>query len=404
MNMKLSEELIWRGFFAEHTLKDPKELDKKSRKFYLGVDPSADSLQIGNLAALMMVRCFARHGYEAFLLVGGATGQIGDPKMSEERQLKSLEEVVRNKKIISRQFKMVAGADFTLVDNYDWFKNINYIEFLREVGKQFSMTQLLDREFVKSRIGEGGVGISYAEFSYSLIQGYDFLHLFRNYGVDLQICGVDQFGNCVSGMHLIDRLAGEKADVWSLPLVIDKITGKKFGKSEGNAVWLAAEKTSVFDFYQFWLNAADKNVEQFIKIYTELDKKTVDEILADFAKNPSARTAQKRLAYEVTKIVHGQKLADNVVKITTLLFGGGKVQDLNQDELNQLALTIPTARIGESLIDILMESGLTGSKTEVRQQLASGTISVNGKKINKDCPIDDLSLIKKGKNKFILVK
>ncbi|MDR2063206.1 MAG: tyrosine--tRNA ligase [Candidatus Nomurabacteria bacterium] len=402
--MKLSEELIWRGFFAEHTLKDPKELDQRSRKFYFGADPSADSLQIGNLAALMMVRCFVRHGFEAFLLVGGATGQIGDPKMSEERRLKSLDEVAKNKRVIAGQFKMVAGTDFTLVDNYDWFKDINYIEFLREVGKQFSMTQLLDREFVKSRIGEGGAGLSYAEFSYSLMQGYDFLHLFRKYGVDLQVCGADQFGNCVSGIHLIDRLEGEKADVWSLPLVIDKLSGKKFGKSEGNAVWLSAEKTSVFDFYQFWLNTADENVEQFLKIYTELGQPEAEELLADFAKNPSGRVAQKRLAYEATKIVHGKKPADNVVKITTVLFGGGELQDLSNDELNQLALSIPTAKIGESLVDILTESGLVASKTAARKQLSGGAISVNGKKMLEDGTVNELGLVKKGKNKFVLVR
>lgn len=402
--MKLSEELIWRGFHAENTLQDPKELDQKPRKFYLGVDPSADSMTIGNLAALMMARCFARHGYEAFLLVGGATGQIGDPKMDEERKLKSLAEVERNKQIIAGQFKVALGADFTLVDNYDWFKRINYIEFLREIGKQFSMTQLLDREFVKSRIGADGIGLSYAEFSYSLIQGYDFLHLFRTHGVDLQICGADQFGNCVSGLHLIDRLEQAKADVWSLPLIIDKVTGKKFGKSEGNAVWLSADKTSVFDFYQFWLNVADENIEQFLKIYTEIDKSEIDDLLKESTANPSQRAVQKRLAYEVTKIVHGAKSADNVVKITTVLFGDTPISDLNTAELNQLSLSIPTAKIGETLTNILTESGLTPSKSAARQQLSSGAITINGAKILQDRTVNHLSLLKKGKNKFVLIK
>ncbi|MDO4611539.1 MAG: tyrosine--tRNA ligase, partial [Candidatus Saccharibacteria bacterium] len=240
--MKLSEELIYRGFIAENTFETAAELDtRESKKFYWGADPSADSLTIGNLAALMMCACFVRHGYEPVLLVGGATGQIGDPKDNGERDLKSLEEVEHNKSCIRAQIERVIKADkVTMVDNFDWFKNINYLDFLREVGKSFSMTQLLDRQFVQNRIGEGGSGISYAEFSYTLIQGYDFLHLYREHGVSLQLCGADQFGNCSSGIHLIKRLEGARADAWSTPLVIDPVTGRKFGKSEGNAVWLAS--------------------------------------------------------------------------------------------------------------------------------------------------------------------
>ena len=216
--MKLSEELLYRGFKAETTIKDVADLDtRESKKFYWGADPSADSLTIGNLASLMMCACFVRHGYEPYLLVGGATGQIGDPKDNGERDLKSLEEVEHNKKCIKEQVERIiggAGSAFTMVDNYDWFKNINYLEFLREIGKNFSMTQLLDRQFVQKRIGDGGAGISYAEFSYTLIQGYDFLHLYRQYGVDLQLCGADQYGNCTSGIHLIKRLENKDADVW----------------------------------------------------------------------------------------------------------------------------------------------------------------------------------------------
>ena len=240
--MKLSEELIYRGFAAETTIENPEDLDSRENKsFYWGADPSADSLTIGNLAAMMMCACFVRHGYKPYLLVGGATGQIGDPKENGERDLKPLDEVEHNKKCLKKQIEQVISTDdVTMVDNYDWFKNIKYLDFLREVGKVFSMTQLLDRQFVQDRIGEGGSGISYAEFSYSLIQGYDFLHLYREHNVALQLCGTDQFGNCTSGIHLIKRLEGGEADVWSTPLVIDPVTGRKFGKSEGNAVWLAA--------------------------------------------------------------------------------------------------------------------------------------------------------------------
>ena len=274
--MKLSEELIYRGFKAETTIENPADLDnRESKKFYWGADPSADSLTIGNLAALMMCACFVRHGYEPYLLVGGATGQIGDPKENGERDLKTLDEVEHNKKCIKAQIERVVNAEnVTMVDNYDWFREMKYLDFLREVGKAFSMTQLLDRQFVQNRIGEGGGGISYAEFSYTLIQGYDFLHLYREHGVSLQLCGADQYGNCTSGIHLIRRLENGDADVWSTPLVIDPVTGRKFGKSEGNAVWLAATDngsgnyTSIFDFYQFWLNQPDEAVESLIKIYT----------------------------------------------------------------------------------------------------------------------------------------
>ena len=244
--MKLSEELIYRGFKAESTIENPGDLDtRESKKFYWGADPSADSLTIGNLAALMMCACFVRHGYEPYLLVGGATGQIGDPKENGERDLKTLDEVEHNKNCIREQIERVikAGkegegeeAELTMVDNLDWFSKINYLDFLRGVGKAFSMTQLLDRQFVQNRIGEGGSGISYAEFSYTLIQGYDFLHLYREHGVSLQLCGADQYGNCTSGIHLIKRLEDGKADVWSTPLVIDPVTGRKFGKSEGKSL------------------------------------------------------------------------------------------------------------------------------------------------------------------------
>ena len=247
--MKLSVELIYRGFKAETTIENPEDLDTRENKtFYWGADPSADSLTIGNLAAAMMCACFVKHGYKPYLLVGGATGQIGDPKENAERELKALDEVEHNKKCIKEQMERVIspvakdGISVTMVDNYDWFKDIKDLDFLREVGKAFSMTQLLDRQFVQNRIGEGSSGISYAEFSYTLIQGYDFLYLYRKHNVAMQLCGADQFGNCTSGVHLIKRLEGGSADVWSTPLIIDPVTGRKFGKSEGNAVWLAAAR------------------------------------------------------------------------------------------------------------------------------------------------------------------
>ncbi|MBP5656847.1 tyrosine--tRNA ligase, partial [Candidatus Saccharibacteria bacterium] len=291
-----------------------------------------------------------------------------------------------------------------LVDNNDWFKDIHFLPFLREIGKAFSMTQLLDRQFVQKRIGEGGSGISYAEFSYTLIQGYDFLHLFRTYNVDLQLCGADQFGNCTSGIHLIKRLENAEANCYACPLIIDKVTGRKFGKSEGNAVWLDAEKTSIFDFYQFWLNQSDEAIEDYFKYFTLIMPEELEQIMAEHAKNPAARTGQKRLAQEVTKVVHGEEAAKQAEKITTFLFGDGKITDLDDSDLDLLAKSFPTAKTGNKLVDILAETGLASSKGEARKLISSNAISVNGVKATEDQTIDQISLIKKGKNKFALVR
>lgn len=403
--MKLSEELLWRGFYAETTIKDPSELDARtSKKFYWGADPSADSLTIGNLAALMMCACFVRHGYKPYLLVGGATGQIGDPKDNGERDLKSLDEVEHNKACIKKQVEeVIRSNEAVMVDNYDWFKNINYLSFLREVGKVFSMTQLLDRQFVQNRIGEGGSGISYAEFSYTLIQGYDFLHLYRTYGIDLQLCGADQFGNCSSGIHLIKRLENSTADAWSTPLVIDPVTGRKFGKSEGNAIWLDSKKTSIFDFYQFWLNQPDQAVEYLIKIYTLYDKETIDSLMAEQIEHPERRAAQKALAYGVTEVVHGKNNAEAVANLTERLFSGN-LTELAEDEILEFAEFLAASKKGSKLLDILVETSLASSKGEARKLAAAGAITVNGQKVTEDVEISQVALVKRGKNKFAVVK
>ena len=404
--MKLSEELQWRGFVAEHTLDQISDLDKAPHNFYWGTDPSADSLHIGHLAALMMCACFVRHGYTPYYLVGGATGQIGDPKDTAERDLKSLDEIEKNKAALAKQIiKVTHSPEGTqLVDNNDWFKDIRFLPFLREIGKAFSMTQLLDRQFVQKRIGEGGSGISYAEFSYTLIQGYDFLHLFRTYNVDLQLCGADQFGNCTSGIHLIKRLENAEANCYACPLIIDKVTGRKFGKSEGNAVWLDAEKTSIFDFYQFWLNQSDDAIEDYFKYFTLVTPEELDQIMAEHTKNPAARTGQKRLAQEVTKVVHGEEAAKQAEKITSFLFGDSKITDLDESDLDLLAKSFPTAKTGNKLVDILAETGLASSKGEARKLISGNAVSVNGAKVTEDQTIDQISLIKKGKNKFALVR
>ncbi len=403
--MKLSEELLWRGFSAETTIKDPAELDnRESKKFYWGADPSADSLTIGNLAALMMCACFVRHGYKPYLLVGGATGQIGDPKENGERDLKTLDEVEHNKACIRKQVESVIRTnEAVMVDNYDWFKNIRYLDFLREVGKVFSMTQLLDRQFVQNRIGEGGSGISYAEFSYTLIQGYDFLHLYRTHGIDLQLCGADQFGNCSSGIHLIKRLENAKADAWSTPLIIDPVTGRKFGKSEGNAIWLDSKKTSIFDFYQFWLNQADSAAEYLLKIYTTYEKDQIEQILAQQTEHPEQRTAQKALAFGATEVVHGKQHAEAIANLTEALFGGN-LSELTEAEISEFGEYLACAKIGANLLDALVETGLASSKSEARKLIAAGAISINGEKVKDEINVAQVALLKRGKNKFAVVR
>lgn len=442
--MKLSEELIWRGFSAKTTIKNPEDLDNRENKqFYWGADPSADSLTIGNLAALMMCACFVRHGYKPYLLVGGATGQIGDPKENGERDLKTLDEVEHNKSCIKQQVEGLmerAGAKLssegpktrpsgperskeerlsdssvTLLDNLDWFKDMNYLSFLREIGKTFSMTQLLDRQFVQNRIGEGGSGISYAEFSYTLIQGYDFLHLYRKYGISLQLCGADQYGNCASGIHLIRRLENAEADIWSTPLIIDPVTGRKFGKSEGNAVWLASTDngsgnfTTIFDFYQFWLNQPDSSVEYLLKIYTLYDKESIEDILRRHTLNPSNRIAQKALAKGVTEVVHGKEAAEVISRMTEQLFN--KNATYTKLDLEDFAKYLPTAKKGANVIDSLVETGLCASKTEARKLITQGAISFIAystsseaiKISSSETKIEAKGILKKGKNNFAII-
>jgi len=404
--MKLSEELTWRGFVNQMTFKDIKQLDNELISFYFGVDPSANSMTVGNLAAAMMVRHFINAGHKAYLLVGGATGIIGDPDgKADERNPKTLDEIAKNKAGIASEYKIIFNDQkFELVDNYDWFKGINYIDFLREVGKNTSVTQMFNRDFVQSRIGEGGGGISYAEFSYSLIQGYDFLHLFREHGVTLQVCGADQWGNSVAGVDLIRRLEGKEAHVYSAPLIVNKTTGVKFGKSEEGAVWLNPKKTSPFKFYQFWLNADDAGVVNYLKVYTLLSKDEIENLEQTVKEKPSERVAQKVLALEVTKLVHGQKRASSVERVTKVLFGGGYVSELSADDLDVLAGEIPVVSVGSSVVSILVEAELAGSNGEASRLIAGGAVSINDEKVVEDFKTSQSGLLKKGKNSFVLVK
>jgi tyrosine--tRNA ligase len=402
--MTLQEELQWRGFINQSTFTDLADLNTP-RTFYIGVDPSADSMTIGNLAAMMLARHFISYGYKAILLVGGATGMIGDPDgKKQERDLRNRQVVEQNAAALAAQFATIFdGEPFEIVNNNDWFQSIGFVDFLHQVGKHVSMTQLLDRDFVQQRIGEGGSGISYAEFSYSLMQGYDFLHLYRTKGATLQLCGADQWGNSVTGVSLIRKLADGEAHVFSTPLIINKQTGVKFGKSEGGAVWLNGTKTSPYKFYQFWLNIDDEMAKDLIKIYTFLPQDVIAELTAQHEAEPASRLLQKTLAREITTIIHGQERAEAVVQASQILFTKGEFT-LTDDVRQVLAGELPVVPVGTRVVEALVQAGVAGSNGQARRLLADGAVSVSGRKLAEDETLATPSLIKKGKNSFVLVQ
>jgi tyrosyl-tRNA synthetase len=401
--MKLSEELKWRGFVNQSTLGALEELDEKEIVLYLGTDPSGDSLHVGHLAAQMMARCFLEHGAKVILLIGGGTGQVGDPRDTEERELMSLEVIEENKRALAKQVsQLFGGKDFTLVDNAEWLSDVKLLDFLRDTGKYFSMGQLVDREHFKARVGEGKSGMSFAEFAYTLLQGYDYWNLYKQYGANLQIGGADQWGNILSGVDLIRKKEGVEVNALTVGLVIDLATGRKFGKSEaGEGVWLGSERTSAYRFYQFWLNVSDVGVGQFLRIYTLLDKTEVERLLGEVERNPGARAAQKALAYEVTKLVHGEETALGVKHATEALFGSEGLTDADFAVLEQ---ELPTLSIGVSVVEALVKSGLAGSRSEALRLIKGGGVSLNGVKVAEDEKIETRTLVKKGKNSFVLVK
>lgn len=401
--MNLSEELKWRGFWNQTTFTDDNVIDSQNFTLYLGTDPSADSLHVGHLAVYMMVRHFLERGHKVFLLVGGGTGMIGDMRDTEERDLLSLEQISHNKQSLKNQVsKIFEGRDFTLVDNADWLRNLELLPFLRDIGKNFNMAELTAREFFKARISNGK-GLSFAEFTYTLLQGYDFWYLHNKYCVNLQIGGSDQWGNLLSGVELIRKKEGVEAYAMTAPLLINRSTGRKFGKSEGGAVWLDENKTSVYKFYQFWLNTDDESAIEYMKIFTMLDRDTIEAIAENHAVNPGARSAQKVLAREVTDIVHGVQRREAVERVTEVLFGGADFNGLTDDDIALLGNEIPRVDTGVGIIEALVVSETVKSNSEARRLLQSGAISLNGEKITNDQIINNQSLLKKGKNTFVLI-
>jgi tyrosyl-tRNA synthetase len=386
-DLTLSEELSWRHLIKDRTFEDVTWLNTP-RTFYLGSDASTDSLTIGNLAIYMLARQLLLHGWKAVLLVGGATSLIGDPGgKDDERELKSEEEVERNVAGIRRQVeKLFTGQQFELVNNYRWFKDIGYLSFLRDVGKHFSMTELVQRDFIATRMGAEGSGISYAEFSYSLIQGYDYYWLYKNMGVELQIGGSDQWGNMLSGAPLIRKKEGKEVQALSMPLVINKATGRKFGKSEDGAVWLDPKRTSPTQFYQFWINVEDEYLAEFLGIYTLLSKEEVSELLAKHYESPKERLAQKVLARSVTELIHGEGEMHTAEELTKVLIGETSVADLDTLAIKAMRSEVASTKAANdaSILDVLVETGLCSSKGEARKLLAGQAVYVNNEVISKE--------------------
>lgn len=404
--MNLSEELIWRGFVHQTTFKDLSELDGEPRTFYWGVDPSAQSMQIGNLAAAMMAKVFMRHGWKAVLLVGGATGLIGDPDgKKQERDLKTIEQITSNKQAIAAQYATIfEGQKFTLVDNYDWFRDLGYLDVLRTVGKHVPMRQMLGREFIQTRLGEDGAGISYAEFSYVLIQAYDFLQLHKDQGVTVQLAASDQWGNCIAGVDLTRRITGYETHVFTMPLVVNKTTGIKFGKTESGAIWLDPVLTSPFDFYQFWLNSDDSGVESYLKLYTSLDSQDMRRIMEEFDTNRGSRAAQRALAYEVTKLIHGEQAVSDILEASQTLFSG---LPLDAEAFSKIKSVFPLTALpdGAPLYTVLVQLGLATSNTEARRFLIDGAITINNKfvpaeksTLDAEDYVDEIAVLRRGKN------
>lgn len=382
---KLSEILRERGYVYQHSTETLEEVvDGKKRTLYLGVDPTADSMHAGQLMGMLVLRRFVDDGHTLIIIVGGGTGMVGDPGgKSAERNLLSDETVDKNAAALRKQFnQLLGGVDFEMVNNADWLRSIGMMEFLRDVGKHFTVNEMVKRDSVRPRLETPDQSISYTEFSYMLLQAYDFLELHKRYGCDLQVGGSDQWGNIVSGVELIRKTTGDQALALSWPLLVDK-AGKKFGKSEGNAVWLDPEKTSPYQFYQFWLNADDDMIQELLLKMTLLPKGEIDAIMRSHAQHPAARAAQIALATAVTELVHGREAADSAQNVSEVLFADKKLADIPESTAKALRKEAPSAtiKLGMLIADALVESKLAQSKREARQFIEDGAVNLSGEAI-----------------------
>lgn len=423
------EELQWRGMIHDVMPDTEAHLMETMRSAYVGFDPTADSLHIGNLVPIMLLSFYQRCGHKPVALVGGATGMIGDPSMKnsernllDEVTLRHNQECVKNQLSQFLNFSSGAENQAVLVNNYDWIKEFSFLDFIRNVGKHITVNYMMAKDSVKTRLsGESADGLSFTEFTYQLIQGYDFVHLNRNLNCTLQMGGSDQWGNITTGTELLRRMDGTKGYALTCPL-ITKSDGSKFGKSEGGNVWLDASKTSPYKFYQYWLNSTDEDAEKYIKIFTFLDKETIDDLIIAHREAPHMRLLQKRLAQEVTTTVHSAEEFEKAVKASEILFGNSTSEDLKTlDEKTFLDVFegVPQAKISKeelkSGIDIIgalsEKTGFLKSNSEARRALKENSISVNKEKVQENFTVSESDLIngqfvllQRGKKNYFIIK
>ena len=405
--MKLFDELKWRGLIKDVAGSDIEEkINNGGLTFYLGTDPTADSLHIGHLSSLLTAKRLQLGGHHPIILVGGATGMIGDPRPTTERAMITKEEVKKNFDSLKKQIETLFG--FEIVNNYDWDKDINFIDFLRDYGKFFNVNYMINKDIIRRRLE---TGITYTEFSYMIMQALDFLWLYENKGCTLQAAGSDQWGNITAGIDLIRKKTGEEVYGFTMPLVLTK-DGKKIGKSEGNAVWLDKTKTSNYEVYQYFLNSDDEMVIDYLKIYTFLTKEEIEEIEKKHKECPEKRLAQKTLAKEIVSFLHGKEEAEKAIKISGALFGGS-VSNLSKDEILIGFKGVPTFDAKENnIIDFLVSSSIASSKREAREFVSSGSITINDNKITDEefmvtssIAIDnEILVVRRGKKKYFIGK
>lgn len=411
--MTLAEELQARGFVHQHTGESVSAIFTDTpRTIYHGIDPTADSAHAGNMVVWMLLRHLAAAGHQIIFLVGGGTGKIGDPKPDGERALLDEATITANVANIRAQAERLIGTTekpVRFVNNDEWLGEIKLIPFLRDIGKHFTVNELIKKDAIATRL-QSDTGLSYTEFAYPLLQGYDYLELHQQYGCDVQVGGSDQWGNIVAGVDLVRRVCHNDVHALTVPLIVDKATGKKFGKSEGNAVWLDAAKTSPYTFYQYWLNVSDESAIDFLKLFTHVPLAEIEDIAQTFAANPGARAAQKRLAYEVTTLVHGAETAQRAQRVSETLFGDTPVSDLDTDEVALLKETAPCATVpaNTALVDALVSASLATSKREARTFIKSSAVQVDNEKVTDVeatlGAVGSLHLVKRGKKQYTLIE
>lgn len=404
----LSQELIARGFVHQFSGESLESIvDGDTRTFYFGADPTADSLHVGNLAAYMLVRHLANAGHTPILLFGGGTGLIGDPRDTAERPLSNETEVQTRTEKLRAQAERFIGVPAQTVNNADWLRPLNLLDFLRDVGKHFTINQMIKKEIVAKRLADESP-ISYTEFAYAPLQAYDFWHLYKTQGCTLQTGGSDQWGNIISGVELIRKKEGVEVFALANPLIVDKATGRKFGKSEGNAVWLDPTMTSPYKFYQFWLNVSDEDVEDRLKIFTLFSLEDIAGIMGEHRKDPTKRVAQKALAVAVTAFVHDPKIAEVVERISNVLFGGASGMALLADELAIVAQEAPTytPQSGETIADVLVGAGLATSKRDARTLIEGKGVSLDDVVVEDAAQVIQVHapiILRKGKKHLVVL-